>query len=201
MSKYCGNCGAKMDDAAKVCGMCGYRFSTVETINPISQRIPTETASVTQTDISSNSNHRSVRVPQIVVSVLAILNVMFVPIFDVWGGLFPSNPDSNFWDVISGNCESDEWVFIFTLAILIPSGLMLLCSILKAKVLARIAGFWGLICLIALLVRFVSEYEFSYLFDFDDGNLCIGLWIGLLLFVVMACIPTKKKQFKTKYKK
>ena len=138
---------------------------------------------MTQTDINSNSKQRSVRVPQVVVSVLAVLNVMFVPIFDVWGGLFPSNPDNNFWDVISGNCESNEWVFIFTLAILIPSGLMLLFSILKTKVLARIAGF----------VRFVSEYEVSYLFDFDDGNLCIGLWIGLLLFVIMACIPTKKK--------
>lgn len=148
---------------------------------------------MTQTDINSNSNRRSVRIPQIVVSVLAILNVMFVPIFDVWGGLFPSDPDSNFWDVISGNCESNEWVFVFTLTILIPSVLMLLFSILKAKVLARIAGFGGVICLIALLVRFVSEYEVSYLFDFDDGNLCIGLWIGLLLFIVMACIPTKKK--------
>jgi len=148
---------------------------------------------VTQTDINSNSKQRSVRVPQVVVSVLAVLNVMFVPIFDVWGGLFPSNPDNNFWDVISGNCESNEWVFIFTLAILIPSGLMLLFSILKTKVLARIAGFGGVICLIALIVRFVSEYEVSYLFDFDDGNLCIGLWIGLLLFVIMACIPTKKK--------
>ena len=193
MSKYCGNCGAKMDDAAKVCGMCGYRFSPAETINPIAQRIPAEATSVTQPDINSNSNRRSAMIPQIVVSVLAVLNVMFVPIFDVWGGLFPSNPDSNFWDVISGNCESNECVFIFTLAILIPSGLMLLFSILKAKVIARIAGFGGVICLIALLVRFVSEYEVSYLFDFDDGNLCIGLWIGLLLFVIMACIPTKKK--------
>ena len=71
---------------------------------------------MTQTDINSNSKHRSVRVPQVVVSVLAVLNVMFVPILDVWGGLFPSNPDNNFWYVISGNCESNEWVFIFTLA-------------------------------------------------------------------------------------
>lgn len=193
MAKFCGNCGAKMDDAAKVCGMCGYRFSPAETISSISQKLPAEATSVIQTDINSNSNQRSARIPQIVVSVLAVLNVMFVPIFDVWGGLFPSNPDSIFWDVISGNCESNEWVFIFTLTILIPSGLMLLFSILKAKVLARIAGFGGVICLIALLVRFVSEYEFSYLFDFDDGNLCIGLWIGLLLFIAMACIPTKKK--------
>ena len=30
MSKYCGNCGAKMDDDARVCGYCGTRFEDME---------------------------------------------------------------------------------------------------------------------------------------------------------------------------
>lgn len=29
MAKFCGNCGARMDDAAKICGNCGTAFETV----------------------------------------------------------------------------------------------------------------------------------------------------------------------------
>lgn len=33
---------------------------------------------------------------QIILSSLALLNVVFVPVFDVWGGLFPDNPEYGF---------------------------------------------------------------------------------------------------------
>lgn len=41
MAKFCGNCGAKLDDNAKVCGMCGAMLTTstpnisgVQYVNP-----------------------------------------------------------------------------------------------------------------------------------------------------------------------
>ena len=33
MSKFCGNCGAQLDDFAKVCGNCGTPFETDKTVN------------------------------------------------------------------------------------------------------------------------------------------------------------------------
>jgi uncharacterized membrane protein YvbJ len=38
MAKFCGNCGAKMDDTVKVCGMCGYRFPMQKQTAPLRQR-------------------------------------------------------------------------------------------------------------------------------------------------------------------
>ena len=131
---------------------------------------------------------------QVVVSILALLNVMFVPLFDVWGGLFPSHPDETFWDVVTGGCEPEQWIFVFTLAALVPSVLMLLFSLLKAKVLARLAGAAGLIWMIADLIFYVNQYEIDYLFDFEDGSLCIGLWIAVLLFLIMTVMPAGKSR-------
>lgn len=34
MAKFCGICGAKMDDGVKVCGMCGTPFANVPNANP-----------------------------------------------------------------------------------------------------------------------------------------------------------------------
>ena len=130
---------------------------------------------------------------QIIVSLLAILNVIFSPIYDVWGGLFPSNPDSRFWDVVSGQCEPDEWVFILTLVIAIPSVIMLFFALAGKQAPAKAFGWIGVIGLGYMTFDFINQFDFSDLFDFDDGNLCFGFWIAALLFIIMILIPTKKK--------
>lgn len=43
----------------------------------------------------------------------------------------------------------------------------------------------GILWLVIDLILFVDEYGIDYLFDFDDGNISIGLWVGLALFIAM----------------
>lgn len=129
---------------------------------------------------------------QVIVSLLALLNVMFVPLYDVWGGLFPGDVDETFWDVITGQCETNAWVFVFTIAVFVPTAFMLIFSLAKARRLARLSGAVGLVWMVIDLIRYVNQYEIGYLFEFEDGNFSIGIWIALVLFLVMTLIATPK---------
>lgn len=194
MSKFCGNCGAKMDNDANVCGMCGCSFSNKK-MEIRDSAVAGYISDSHLTDKTSHAEKEQVKnTMQMVVSFLAVLNVVFFPIYDVWGGLFPSDPDYNFWDVVSGRCEPDQWVFALTLVIAIPSAIMLIFSLAKKQVLAKIFAWAGVAGQGFLIVEFINQFDFSELFDFEDGNLCFGFWIALILFVVMVFIPTKRKR-------
>lgn len=132
-------------------------------------------------------------VAQIAISLLALLNVIFVPIFDVWGGLFPTNPEYGFFDVMEYAFKGvfDTWVIWFTLLLFIPSVFMLVFSVLGFKKVAWISSLIGIVMMCMALIKFVFDYEISYLFDYDDGNICIGLWIGLGLFIAMLFTSVK----------
>lgn len=198
---YCQNCGNEVKNGEKFCGRCG----TAVEQQPFAKQTQQGQVQYPQGQIQSQpqkmyvptDKQRPFNLAQLIVSVVALINVMFVPIFDVWGGLFPGKPEDNFWDVISGHCDSDQWVVVFTVAIFVPTVMMLLFSVIKTQKLAKIAGAVGVVWMVIDLIRFVSQYEFDYLFDFDDGNISIGLWIGLGLFIAMVCIPTKKRRVDT----
>lgn len=194
MAKFCGNCGAKMSDEANICGMCGTRFAGAHSpperpVNQTSNKDVTEESVLFKPTSGKPENKK-----QLIVSLLAVLNVMFSPIYDVWGGLFPSKPDSNFWDVISGHCEPNEWVFVLTIAIAIPSALMFIFALAKKQKAAKVSGWIGIISVGFMIINFINQFDFSDLFDFDDGNLCFGFWIGLILFIIMAFSSKKKRQ-------
>ncbi len=107
--------------------------------------------------------------------------------------MFQNNPDDTFWDVITGHCDPDQWIVVLTVAVLIPAVFMLVFSLVKATRLAMIASVSGLVWVVVDLIRFVEQYEVDYLFDFDEGNLSIGLWIAFALFLVMTLISTPKR--------
>lgn len=37
-------------------------------------------------------------------------------------------------------------------------------------------------------MKYVSQYELSYLFDFEDGSIAIGTWIAVLLDLIALCV-------------
>lgn len=60
--------------------------------------------------------------------------------------------------------------------------------------MAKIAFAAGVVWWIIDIIRYIDQFDFSDLFDFDDGNLCIGIWIALILYIVMLIIPRKQKK-------
>ncbi len=136
---------------------------------------------------------------KIILSILALANVMFIPVFDVWGGLFPGHPDDNFFDVVEYVFEGEfsYWVVLFTLTIFIPSLFMLIFSFSDGGKMFKVASGTGIIFMIITLIRFISQNDFGELFDFDDGNISIGTWIAFSLFIISFLVvkSSKDKQF------
>ncbi len=124
----------------------------------------------------------------IVLSVIALLNVMFVPIFDVWGGLFPSDVDDNFFEVVEMlfkdvNYYWNLWVVQITLSILLPSIFMLIFLLAGARKLFITSTIVGIVLWFRIIVQFISQNGVSDVFDFDDCSISIGTWIAIILFV------------------
>ena len=73
----------------------------------------------------------------VILSIMSLLNVIFLPVFDVWGGLFPSEYDNCFEVLRKIITDFDEYgddrVVLMTLTLLIPSVFMLVFSLLQKR--------------------------------------------------------------------
>lgn len=133
---------------------------------------------------------------KIILSVIALLNVLFVPIYDVWGGLFPSNPDNNFFDVLEYVFEGEfsYWIVLFTIWIFIPVIAMLITSFTDGVIGFKLSSGFGAVVLIVNMLRYVDQNGMDELFDFDDGSVAIGTWIALVVFILSLIIVKKAKK-------
>lgn len=143
--------------------------------------------------------NKSVQPILIMLSVFALLNVMFVPIFDVWGGLFPSNVDYNFFDVIKmifkeGRDAWRHWVVLFTITIFVPSLMMLVASLSGKKGFFVTINIIGILLWIRQIVDYGIDNDFDYSFDFEDGNVSIGTWIAIGIFVISLIIALSSRR-------
>lgn len=138
----------------------------------------------------------------IILSVMSLLNVLFVPIFDVWGGLFPSSPEYSFFDVVEMIFEdSDAWSYwpvILTVSIFIPVVLMLIASTMQNRTFILISSGLGMFLWLkntGSYMKQIGDLEdvFMNLFDFDDGNICIGWYVAIALFVAVFIVAIKNK--------
>ena len=134
----------------------------------------------------------------IIISVFALLNVMFMPIFDAFGGFLPDDARVNFFDVIDMIREDsdawDLWVVQFTMCIFIPSVLMLIMALVESKqgfMLSCAAGMlWCTGEIIAYIDQYAEIYEdFGDIFELIGDHICIGTWIGFAIFAVSLSIP------------
>lgn len=143
--------------------------------------------------------NKSVQPILIMLSAFALLNVMFVPIFDVWGGLFPSNVDYNFFDVIKmifkeGRDAWRHWVVLFTITIFVPSLMMLVASLSGKKGFFVTVNIIGILLWIRQIVDYGINNDFDYSFDFEDGNVSIGTWIAIGIFVISLIIALSSRR-------
>lgn len=128
----------------------------------------------------------------ITLSVFALLNVMFVPIFDVWGGLFPSDVDYNFFDVLKMISKDGDawrkWVVQFTITIFVPSLMMFVASLSGSKGFFVTVNIIGILLWIRQIIDYGTDNDFDSSFDFEDGNISIGTWIAIGIFVISLII-------------
>lgn len=133
----------------------------------------------------------------IVFSLLALLNVIFVPIHDVWGGLFPDNVNYNFADVMElvSEGETDMWVVQLTLSIFVPTLFMFLVSFSGHRGLFLTTTIIGMLVWFKQIVDYCNQFDIETLMDFEDGNVSIGTWLafGLYLVCFFGALGSKKQ--------
>lgn len=142
---------------------------------------------------------------KIIISILALLNVIFIPIFDVWGGLFPEDPDTNFFETIECalNGELEYWFVIFTLIYFIPSVFMFFSSFTKSNVAFKLFASLGFIAAVLALLNCIVQQadlygSLEYVFEPEGTSISIGTWIGLLLyFLAIVAVPKVKEKSST----
>ena len=144
--------------------------------------------------------NKSTRPILIMLSVFALLNVMFVPIFDVWGGLFPSDVDRSFIDVIEIVFEDADdwslWVVQLTMSIFVPTIFMFIMSLIGNRGLFITSNVIGIVLWFKQIIDYGMEDDgFEDLFDFEDGSISIGTWIAIGIFIIsfFVALNSKKK--------
>ena len=140
------------------------------------------------------------KIPLIVLSALALANVLFVPIFDVWGGLFPSDVDCNFAWVIEDIFEDSDawrhWVVVLTMSVFIPTLIVFFMSFTGKKGLFITSNVIGIVLWFKQIIDYGMEDDgFEDLLDFEDGCISIGTWIAIILYLIcfFVAISSKKK--------
>ena len=143
--------------------------------------------------------NKNTRMVLIILSIVAVLNVMFIPIFDVWGGLFPSDVDRDFFDVMECYLENDNawnlWVVQLTISFFASSILMLITSLIGNKKLSIVANIIAIFVWFKLIViDYVEEEGTEALLDSEDGSISIGTWITIILFIASFVVVLKSKK-------
>lgn len=128
----------------------------------------------------------------IVFSVLAIVNILFMPVFEVWGGLFPSDRELYFLDVITIFFEGyywyspseswNMWIVQLTTFILLPSIAMLVGAIINNRKVFGASALAGVILEGRILINYIIQEGIESLLDIEDCSISIGSWIAILLF-------------------
>lgn len=144
--------------------------------------------------MSKSSN----KAPRIITAVLALANIFFVPVFHVWGGLFPSEPNISFLDVVEAIFEEKDafhfWPVIITVVIFVPSLLMLLTSFADSHIPYEIVSFLGLAGVALNVLSYIDQCGTDAAFDFKYSSISIGTWTALFLFGVAFVVSLNSKK-------
>ena len=134
----------------------------------------------------------------LVLSVISLLNIMLIPTFDVWGGIFPGKIDYDFFYAIEAFFTDrdswSEWVVIFSMSIFIPSILMLLISLFDSKAGFTITSLLGLTSELYVLALYISQNEMYEVLPSDDCSIAIGTWTALLIFIISLFVGIKSRK-------
>lgn len=142
---------------------------------------------------------KETKISLIVISALALLNVMFVPIFEVWGGLTPDNISFDFFEIMEalsngGDCWNRRVVQL-TVFIFGPSLFMFAMSLIGQRGLVIASSVAGVVFWFIQIYDYVDRFGVDDLLDFENTSVSIGTWFALALFVIafFTALGAKKK--------
>ena len=143
----------------------------------------------------------SARITTMFISILALLNVIFVPLFVTLGGLYPRTITIGFTEAFQllyddfGNWQL--WEVQFIVLLFIPAAFMLLTTLLGSKGLFILSSLFGVaMWIIEIVIYSSSDFPTNDIMDFKNGSIAIGVWIALILFIFgfLAGLVAKKKE-------
>ena len=118
------------------------------------------------------------------VSILALVNVMFIPTTDMGVDFFEAIQKL----LAYPRGYIDAWYSGFALAIFIPALFMLVVSFFRNRMLHILASGIGIISLGKEMMEYHSQIG---LFQ-SSSIIAIGSWIGMILFIIGVIISLKK---------
>lgn len=195
-NSFCGKCGAQISAGHRFCSKCGEmagRQSAYQQQNTDQQTAPPARLPVAQSAAAMPFLAGNVTVKKasfnslIVLSIIQLFTIVFIPMFDVWGGLFPGDADYHFWDVVANLFEGTDfnmWIELFSWSAFVPAVILLISSIAKGRIVPLLSSASGAGLLLFNLFSFIDQNSLSDVFDFEDCDISIGFWIALLLFVI-----------------
>lgn len=131
----------------------------------------------------------------IVVSVLALVNVLFLPVYEIFGGLFPDDA-GNFFDIVEDIADGYEmWeydVFWFYAALFVPNLFIFLGAVIGKRGLVRGFSIVGTIVLVGLIALcIIGSEDPEWVLHPEYGCLACGTWLGLILYIAGIILPKK----------
>ncbi len=138
------------------------------------------------------------RLSLIVISLLGLLDVMFLPVFSVFGGLFPGEvqvPFLEVFDLIFNEQGAFElWVVRFTAAILISFFMLLIAALFSGKLTFIITDALCIVLITVQIIQYSAQTkEIHNLFDFEKTSLSVGTWVAILFYISAIFIVLYKK--------
>lgn len=145
--------------------------------------------------------------PIFIVSILILLAIVFLPMFQPLGGTFNFKADLDFFDVFNfvktgGDTSAsmlawNSWPVMLTLAAAIPAILLFFFSLFGSKALSIIASLMGIAGMAYVLFLYGKNASSVGAFFGSQANLSIGLWVVCALFIAAficaCCAPRKGK--------
>lgn len=139
----------------------------------------------------------------IIISILGLLDVIFLPVFSAFGGLFPISVEMSFFEVISAVFNTkgafELWAVRFTMAISFAFIVLIIAALTADKIIFIVTDILSIILVLVQIVLYSLQTKgVQNLFDLKSTSVSIGTWIALLLlfsllFLAFYKIKTKNE--------
>ncbi len=142
------------------------------------------------------------RIGYILISVLALVNVISVPFYEVWGGLVPRNPKNDFVSVMKLFLEDpasiELWAVKFTICVFVPSLIMFIFALFGNRILFVTADILGIIFWSAALYDYTANhFNDNNLFNINNTSISIGYWVAIIIYILALIVGFAPNGYKT----